>query len=1017
MRMESFWRWLGVALGKYWKVVVAAVVLITVVLGLGGRNIDFATGQDSYLNPDSQIAIDNVAFQDDFGGETVILLFTSTDGSDVSQLYEGANLAELERITAELQTVDGAYAVVTPLTSLQFSANLLSGGASSVGSRALLSALSRDEAGADARQADVTVSLARLGAIDEAERVIGNPAYNQLLIYDNTGFTADGTTVTPPSDDDLSVRKSLQGTFPNAGGAINGTAVGGVVLNGNATLDEQTAATKQVLEVLDDATFAGFDLTVTGSPVYLAEINDYLQGGMLTLGAAALALMAVVLALMFRVRWRLLPLLSVLIGVLWAFSILGIIGIDLSLVTISGLPILIGVGIDFAIQVHNRVEEEVVLDKEAHPIGETLANLAPPLFAATLTGVVAFLALRISKVPMIRDFGILLAIGIAVLVVVGIVVTASALGIREYTKRTEVRRPSMVEYIVVRLGGLPSKFGLPLVLLATILFVGGVLAEGSAKIESDPIKWIDQDSQVVQDIGKLEDETGFSSTLGILVAANNIYDQDVIDLIWEFTLEAEARDEVVSSSSMVNTMGKIIMIDGATPIAPSSDDVLASVNGIPGAEGPDPMMPDDIARALLRSRDDLTATQLNLRLAPASLDDRAALVEELEADLQSRIDALELPADSVLLVGLPDGQEPVRATPAGLATVGIGLLENLSANRANLTYLALSLAGLFLVLRFRSVTRALLALVPVLLAVGVSSLVVGLLGFTLSPLTTVSGPLVIASCAEFSVLILGRYLEERQRGLVPRDASDTAASRTGRAFFTSAVTTICGFAVLIGSALPLLRDFGLIVTLNVAIALLAALVVMPPLSVWVDEKGWLGTQAQETPLVGSVRLAAPFPGQQAVGAAIGVVGFAAAGVGVYAAADTSSGTASEISYEATPLPTTTTTTSTTTTTVPPSTVPGDTVPEGPLIDPNDFGTERPASPVGGIVFDNLIAQGVPANQANCAIESVEGGIDNIDAGAVLAGDDSAAAPVVQAGLDCGIDQATIDATIAAIRGG
>jgi hypothetical protein len=51
------------------------------------------------------------------------------------------------------------------------------------------------------------------------------------------------------------------------------------------------------------------------------------------------------------------------------------------------------------------------------------------------------------------------------------------------------------------------------------------------------------------------------------------------------------------------------------------------------------------------------------------------------------------------------------------------------------------IAVFFLVLRFRSLTRALLALVPVLLAVGVSSLVVGLLGFTLSPLTTVSGPL------------------------------------------------------------------------------------------------------------------------------------------------------------------------------------------------------------------------------------------------------------------------------------
>jgi hydrophobe/amphiphile efflux-3 (HAE3) family protein len=1002
--MERFWRWLGVALGKYWKVVAAIITLITIVFGIGARNIEFATGQDSYLNPDSQIAIDNVAFQDDFGGETVILLFSSNDGSDVSELYEGDNLAELERITAELEGVDGQYAVVTPLVSLEFSSNLLSEG---VGTDALLSAAARDEVGAEARGTDVQIALARLNSIPGEEQVIGNPAYNELLIFDNSGFEiVDGAPVAP-AQEALVIRKSLEGTFPNVeGGPINGTAVGGVVLEGNATLDEQTAATKEVLDLLEDATFDGFDLTVTGSPVYLAEINDYLQGGMLRLGAAAIVLMAVVLALMFRVRWRLLPLLSVLIGVLWSFSLLGIIGIDLSLVTISGLPILIGVGIDFAIQVHNRVEEEVVLDKEAHPIAETLANLGPPLIAATVTGVAAFVALRISKVPMIRDFGVLLGLGISVLVVIGIVVTASALGIREYTKPTEVRGASIVERVVVKLGGLPTKLGLPIIVLAAVLFVGGVLAEGSAKIESDPLKWVDQDSQVVKDIGRLEDETGFSSTLGILVAANNVYDQEVIDLIWEFTLDAEARDEVVSSSSMVNTMGKIIFVgddaEAAKLVPPTSDDIVASVE----------QMPPAVARALLRDVDDPTATQLNLRLAPSSLDERAVFVRELEADLQSRIEALDLPADSILLSDLPEGQEPVRATPAGLATVGIGLLENLSANRANLTYLALALAGLWLVLRFRSLSRAMLALVPVLLAVGVSSLVVGLLGFTLSPLTTVSGPLVIASCAEFSVLILGRYLEERQRGLTPREATDTAASRTGRAFFTSAVTTICGFAVLIGSSLPLLRDFGLIVTLNISIALLAALVVMPPLSVWVDERGWLGTQEPAAGPTDSVRLAAAMPGPQTVGAAVGAVGFLAAGAVVYATADTTTGQASEIEYAAAALPTTTTTT-----TVPPTTVPGDTVPDGPSLDPNDFGADRPVDPVSGILFDTLTAQGVPPNQANCAIESVPGGIASVDTGAVLGGDDAAAAPVVQAALDCGIDQATIDATLVALRGG
>ena len=1012
--MEAFWRNVGVQLGKHWKVVAGVVLAITVLLGIGLTRVEFATGQDSYLNPDSQIALDNVEFQDNFGGETVIMLMSANrDGVDVADLVTGDNLAMFERLTDQLAAVPNVSAVITPPVSLGFSDALVQG----PGRAALISAAARDVDGASVRGADIQVGLARLGAIDD--QTLGDPAWNDLLIYGNDGFMLTDGELQAPADADRLIRLSLAGTFPDAQ-----TGVAGVVLDGNLDLDSQSAATEQILGILDGVELDGFDLTVTGSPVYLKEINDYLKGGMLTLGAIALGVMAVVLALMFRVRWRLLPLLAVFVGVLWTFSIVGLIGIDLSLVTISGLPILIGLGIDFAIQIHNRVEEEVVLDHDLHPIGETLANLAPPLIAAAIAGVVAFLALQLSKVPMIRDFGVLLGIGIVVLVTVGIALTATILGLREWTKPTEVRGPSLVERVVVKLGGLPTKAGLVLVIASIGLFVGGILVEGRTRIESDPVKWIDQGSQVVADIDRLTDDTGFATTLGILVQANNVYDQDVIDLIDEFTIDAEQRPEVISSSSLVNTMAKIITIPGAGVIPPTADDIVAAAA----------VMPPDIAKALVD--DEQTAAQINLRLAPASLEDRAVLVDDLKADLDARIAALDVDADSILLNGLPDGQPAVRATPAGLATVGIGLLENLSANRAALTYLALCLAGLFLVLRFRSLARALLALVPVFLAVGASSLIVGLVGIQLSPLTTVSGPLVIASCTEFSVLILGRYLEERQRGLDPRIASDTAAARTGRAFFTSAVTTIGGFAVLIVSPLPLLRDFGLIVTLNVAIALLAALIVMPPMMVWVDIKGWLGTESQIDP-TRSVRLAAPMPGDQTVLAGVGVVAFAVASAAVYASADTSQGTADALVYTATPLPTTTTSTTTTTTTLPPPTTtlapgaepppssaptdtePTDTEPEGPAIDPTQFPSEAPEGAFAPALFGLLTDAGIEGNVAHCVIVTSyeRGGGEATLVPLLLASDEQALATVRQAGADCGADPDAVDAAIAAGTGG
>ena len=985
--MEKFWRKLGFSLGKRWYIVLLGVVLCTAALVPGLNKIKFATGQDSYLNSSSQAAIDNVAFQDAFGGETVILLFNMDEGRDLTDLYTPANIAALRNLETELRQLPEAYAVITPLTSITWSESIANG----PGTTALISAAGRDPdpASVALRNADISTSLARLGAVENRE--LGDPSWAEFLLYGNEGYTVDGTAVTAPAE--RQIRASLRSTFPRPG-----VAVGGVVLTGNADLDSLSAGTKATLAAMQNLKLDGVSSITTGSPVYLKEINDYLKTGMVTLGALAIAVMALILIVMFRVRWRLLPLLAVMIGVAWAFAIVGYLHINLSLVTISGLPILIGMGIDFAVQIHNRIEEEVVLDDDSHPIMETAANVGPPLVAATIGAVIAFLALRISKVPMIRDFGLLLAIGIAVLVAVGIVVPLSVLGAREWHRKTATRGAAWSEKVVVKLGSVSTKWVIPIAIASVILVTLGIRMETGTKIQSDPVRWIDQSSQTVKDIKTLEDRTGFATTLGVLIEANNVLSPEVSQLVTDFVFDAETRPAVAVSSSLVGTMAKILDVPGTHRLAPTPEDLQAAYD----------VAPPDIAKALLRP--DKTASQINLRLAPASLEQRAVIVASLKADLAERLAAVKLGSDSVLNVGLSERDAPIRAVPAGLAVVGVGLLENLKANRAELTYLALAGAALFLLLRFRSLSRTVLTLVPVILAVGTSSVIVSALGIELSPLTTVSGPLVIANCVEFAVLITARFLEERAGGLESREATDTAAARTGRAFFTSGAAAIAGFATLIVSPLPLLRDFGLIVTMNIAIALLAALIVMPPLLVWADERGLIGTEVSADKTK-SVRLAAPAKGIKYIISLVSAVVVAAVVIAIADGATADEGAASVSSYSAVALPTTTTTIPPTTTTQPGAVV--------PVIDPATYGTTPPTGIVGSTLFNLLTAQGVAPNKAVCAAEVLLSRVPEADllASGLATFTDASLVPVIQAGLDCQITQAEIDATITAARGG
>ena len=189
----------------------------------------------------------------------------------------------------------------------------------------------------------------------------------------------------------------------------------------------------------------------------------------------------------------------------------------------------------------------------------------------------------------------------------------------------------------------------------------------------------------------------------------------------------------------------------------------------------------------------------------------------------------------------------ISVAPGGIATVGVGLIQNLEASRIKLTYLAILFVGLFLTLRLRSLIRAVLSLVPVLVAVGAVSLIGVAFHLKLSPVTAVAGPLVVAVCTEFTSLILLRFVEERARGLTPRQAMDATARRTGRAFMVSGMTAIAGVATLGLSSMPLLSDFGVIVAINITVALLSALIVLPPILVWADQRNWVSRGLIKTP--------------------------------------------------------------------------------------------------------------------------------------------------------------------------
>jgi hypothetical protein len=207
-------------------------------------------------------------------------------------------------------------------------------------------------------------------------------------------------------------------------------------------------------------------------------------------------------------------------------------------------------------------------------------------------------------------------------------------------------------------------------------------------------------------------------------------------------------------------------------------------------------------------------------------------------------------AFGIRLMGLEQQQrliEQMRSSlhpPAGVqaSLVGLPVLAAASGSqvadpwrRLETLLVGLAAVALVLLLAFRGDRRrALVPLVPIVLATGWSALILFLVRVPLNPMSVTLGALVIAISTEFSVLLSERHRQERLAGYDTIEALRRSYRRTGAAVAASGVTATMGFAVLVLSEITMLRDFGLVTLIDLTVSLIGVLLALPATLVIAD---------------------------------------------------------------------------------------------------------------------------------------------------------------------------------------
>ncbi len=601
----------------------------------------------------------------------------------------------------------------------------------------------------------------------------------------------------------------------------------------------------------------GESYLITGQPVIVADLTGKITRSIALLLVAVMLVMALTLSLIFRGRPRLLPLAIALLAAALTFGALSIVGASLTVASIAVLPVLVGLAVDYAIQFQSRVEEafeEEAHRPDAHRLGthpsedaraavrRAADKAAPTIATAGIASVAAMLVLLLSPVPMVRGFGLLLAVGVVIAFLCALSAGSATLVLaeRRAIARSATGRggPGSPRARSVDLGAFGVSLGaawrgarelllqnpvnrfvgrVALVQAprrpARVLCVGLALAalgwglDTQTHVETNIEKLVPQNLQSLQNLNALERATGVGGQLDLFLSAKDLTKPATIE--WMSSYESAMLKRFGYSSTRGCGQARLCpafslpdLFAGTSTTAKAPKLTQADVQGL--LDAIPPYFSQDVI-----TPDRRTAT-LAFGIRLMSLQEQQQLIEAMRASLHPPGGV------SARLVGLP-----VLAAQSGTQVAS-------PWRRLQDLLIGLAAVALVLLIAFRGDRRrALVPLVPITLATGWSALILFAVRVPLNPMSVTLGALVIAISTEFSVLLSERYRQERLLGLDAIEALRRTYARTGAAVAASGVTAIAGFGVLVLSDIRMLRDFGLVTLIDLTVSLVGVLVALP----------------------------------------------------------------------------------------------------------------------------------------------------------------------------------------------
>lgn len=559
------------------------------------------------------------------------------------------------------------------------------------------------------------------------------------------------------------------------------------------------------------------DVRTSGMP-YIRTLNsqNIIDEIGLFVGGALLVTSFIFFFFFRSYRATFISMITVVIGVMWAFGFLGLLGYEITVLTALIPPLIIVIGVPNCIFLINKYQQEYKNHgNQVKALQRVITKVGNATLMTNITTASGFATFILTKSSLLSEFGVVASINIIAIFLLCLLIIPIVYSYMSPPKEKHLKHlgKRWIEGFVDWMERMVRTNRIGIYITSIILLVLSIIGIYQIRVSGSLIEDMPKKTGFYQDIKFFEEEFDGIMPLEILIDTQRkegVLKLATLKRIDELSTTIEEQDELSAPISIVNLVkyAKQAYFNGnpkyyQLPTSNERNFILPYAKSFGNNE--------DIMGAYVDS------TGQYARITTFMKDVGTDQMERAEENLQTKIDKL-----------FPE--ERYTVTMTGKALVFQKGTDYLVMNLIISLSLAILLIALFMAWMFKSFKMILVSLIPNLLPLLVTAGLMGFLGVPIKPSTILVFSIAFGISVDDTIHFLAKYRQELKANKWKIKKSVYSSLReTGVSMFYTSIVLFFGFSVFMISSFGGTVALGGLVSATLLFAMLANLLLLPSL--------------------------------------------------------------------------------------------------------------------------------------------------------------------------------------------